>query len=594
MELQIYFKLIKRWWWLLIIGAVIPAAISYRETLRQPPLYQAEVTLMVGTSLQVPNPDPNQIRISDTLADAYSVMVKRRPITEAVINKLGLERTPEDLASQITTQVNDQAQLLEITVTDTNPRAAALIANSLAEELILRSPTSAEGRPEHQTFVKKQLDDLQAKIVKVQGDIEDLKGSLVNLTSAAEIMDAQQRIQGMETVLATYQSTYASLLQSYISNSSPNILRIVEEAVEPKRPISRRVPMIVLVAAMAGLGLSLGAISLMEYLDKTLNWEEMRDKNLFPDLPTLGGIAKVWTKKGSLITELAPLSPEAEAIRQLRTNIFLSSSDKPLETILITSPEPRDGKSFATANLGTALAAGGKRVIIIDGDMRNPSLHEIFDLPNVFGLAELLDGEGIKQEQLSRALQETSIKELYFISSGRQPLDPASLLVSPRLSELLGELKKYADVILIDSPPSLVAPDAAILANVVDGTVLVIRNGLTTKQAVTKAKENLVKQKGAKILGLVFNQVRSMNSYSHYYHYYRHRAHPSVRSPHRQTGKESPKAFLSTAEAAQHLGVSEATVRRWCETGRLKASKRWFRWQIRKEDLQKMIKKEVN
>ncbi|MFB0545565.1 MAG: hypothetical protein ACETWB_01525, partial [Anaerolineae bacterium] len=319
MELRKYFKLVKRWWWLLVIGAIIPAVISYRGTLHQPRLYQAKVTLMVGTSLQAPNPDPGQIRMSGTLAEAYAVMVTRLPITEAVVKRLGLGRTPEQLASQITVQVNNQAQLLEITVTDTNPRATVLIANALAEELILQSPTSKEGETAQQAFVKNQLDELQGKVVKVQGDIEELKESLVNLTSAAEIMDAQQRIQGLETVLMTYQSTYASLLQSYIG-SSPNILRIIEPAVEPSRPISSRARLIVLVAAMAGLGLSLGAASLIEYLDNTLNWEEMAEENLFLDLPILGGIAKVRTKKGSLITESDPYSLEAEAIRQLRTN----------------------------------------------------------------------------------------------------------------------------------------------------------------------------------------------------------------------------------------------------------------------------------
>ncbi len=520
MEVRKYFRFIKRWWWLCILGAIIPATISYYSIRRKPSVYTAMATLMVGTALQTPNPDPGQIRTSTTLAEAYAEVVKLRPITEAVVNKLGLERAPAVLAAQIETHVDYRAHLLKIVVSDTNPRAAALLANALAEELILQSPTSLEGRTVQQAFVKKQLDDLEKRIVKVQGELKELKEAIIELTSAVEIMDTQQRLQSLETVLTTYQSTYAALLQSYAGHSSPNTLRIVEQAVAPSRPISSKARLVVLVAAMAGLGLSLGTASLIEYLDNTLKWEEMVEQNLFPDLPILGGIARIQTRNGALITETDPHSVEAEAIRQLKASIFLGSSSEPLETLLITSPEPREGKSFATANLGTAFAAGGKRVIIIDGDMRNPSLHEIFDLPNVFGLAELLDGgEETQQKRLSRALQKTGIDNLYLISSGKLPLDPVSLLVSPRLGELLRELKRYVDVILIDSPPGLVAPDAAVLASVVDGTVLVVRNGFTTRQAVAEVKERLARQEGTRILGLVFNQVRSMNGYSHYYRY---------------------------------------------------------------------------
>ena len=136
MELRQYFNVIKRWWWLLIVGMIIPMAISYHFISKQPPLYQAKVTLMVGTTLQQASPDPNLMRTSASLAQAYTVLVKRRPITQAVIKKLNLERSPDALAEQITAWISPEAQLLEIMVTDTNPQAAALIANALADELI--------------------------------------------------------------------------------------------------------------------------------------------------------------------------------------------------------------------------------------------------------------------------------------------------------------------------------------------------------------------------------------------------------------------------------------------------------------------------
>jgi len=136
MEQRQYFNVIKRWWWLLIVGIIIPMGISYHFLSQQPALYQAKVTLMVGSALQQPGYDPTQAQASVGLAQAYTELVKRRPITQAVIQRLNLERSPEALAWQITAWINPEAQLLEIMVTDTNPQAAALIANALADELI--------------------------------------------------------------------------------------------------------------------------------------------------------------------------------------------------------------------------------------------------------------------------------------------------------------------------------------------------------------------------------------------------------------------------------------------------------------------------
>jgi capsular polysaccharide biosynthesis protein len=143
MKLRRYFNIIKRWWWLLIVGMIIPMGISYYFVSRQPALYQAKVTLLVGRVMPqqaIPHQEPWKPGVR--LAQAYTVLVKRRPITEAVIRKLGLERSPDELAKQITAWISPEAQLLEIMVTDTNPQAAALIANALADELIRQNPDS--------------------------------------------------------------------------------------------------------------------------------------------------------------------------------------------------------------------------------------------------------------------------------------------------------------------------------------------------------------------------------------------------------------------------------------------------------------------
>ena len=242
-EIHTYLKLITRWWWLLVISAIIPMVISYHFASQQPDLYQAKATLVVGTSIfQDPDPNRSEMDLSNTLAAAYAELVRQRPVTEAVIERLGLERAPEALAGQIGTSIRSGAQLLEIQVIDTNPQAAALIANALADELIRRSPSSGQD-PEQQDFIKNQLNELQIKVENINKQIEELSASLADLTSAAEIQDTQERIDALEEVKSRYQSTYADLFDSYHAES-PNVLSLFEPASIPQWPIPSKTKLI--------------------------------------------------------------------------------------------------------------------------------------------------------------------------------------------------------------------------------------------------------------------------------------------------------------------------------------------------------------
>ncbi|MCR4407993.1 MAG: polysaccharide biosynthesis tyrosine autokinase [Anaerolineae bacterium] len=592
-DLRRYLMVIKRWWWLLIIGAIIPAVISYYFTSKQPALYQAKVTLMVGTTLQSSNPDTSLMRTSATLAEAYAELVRYRPITEAVIQRLGLERSHEELASQIVAWVRPNANLLEIRVTDTNPKAAMLIANALAEELIRQSPGSGQGqRQQQQEFIKQQLDELEEKIEKKKAEIAELNDSLSDLTSAAEIADTMARIDALENVVSTYRTQYAALLQSY-AGDSVNVLSIVEPAVEPWEPIGGKTKLILAVAAGAGLALALGAAFLIEYLDDTVHWEGGRRQTL-AELPILGAMPRMSRRRRTWVAATRYRYAEIEAIRNLRTNIFLSTPGKPLDTILVTSPEVGDGKSFTVANLGLTIAVTGMRVVLVDADMRKPTLHEMFDVPNVAGLAELLGGASTIPEAWPPVeLQPTGVSNLFLLSSGRPPADPAALLVSPRLSAVLETLKKYADVVIIDSPPALIAPDAAILASVVDGTVLVVSEGQTNNKAVSKAQALLTSRNGVNLLGTAFNRVKLDGTYAYYGRYHDDGYGSLSRLRNLVTRWRSPKPaekqVVSLGEAAERLGISPGMARRWCKEGRLPAYRSRLRWWVKREDLENLV-----
>jgi succinoglycan biosynthesis transport protein ExoP len=525
MELRQYFNVIKRWWWLLIVGIIIPMGISYHFLSQQPPLYQAKVTLMVGGAVQRPSYDPTQAGASISLAQAYAVLVKRRPITQPVIERLGLERSPEALARQITAGISPEAPLLEIMVTDASPQAAALIANALADELIRQSPLETEYRQQPQAFVQEQLIKLQEKIRDLEKQIEELKGSRENAITPAEIEEFNRRISSLEAELADYRETYAYFLQ-FQRDSSAIELKVVEPATVPTRPVSSRSNLILLVAGVAGLALALGAAFVIEFLDDTLRWESYKDHTLL-DLPVVGLMPRLPQEAGHISTDIPLDSSEAGALRLLRANIFLTLARRsvstilatspdlqerrktivasPISTLLVTSPGHREGRTAIVASLGMVIASGGQRVIVVDADLRTPDLHEVFGLPNDYGFCELLLGHA---PSLPKALQETGVPNLTLLAAGRPPLDLALALTSPRLIELIEALTEQADIIIFDSPSVLSVPDTAILSGLVEGTLLVVRDRYTTRESASRAKERLSAYEGAPVIGVLFSRAR--------------------------------------------------------------------------------------
>lgn len=578
--LQRYLRMLGRWWWLLLISTLIPMAVSYTLMARKPPMYQARATLMVGTSLQTLNPDPWQMNLSTTLAGAYAELAKQGPVLEAVIERLGLPRTPEQLVQQIETRIYSGAQLLEIRVVDANPEVAALIANTLTDELIRRSPASGTSDPEQQAFVRRQMADLQARIEEVNQEMERLTETMANMTSATEIKEVQDRITALETVKTTYQARYADFLQLY-NPESPNLLSLFDAASPPPKPIASRNGLIIAVSGVAGLMLAIAALILMDYLDTSIRWENDAVQTSL-GLPILGAIPQITRRQrnGSPVHHAA-IPVLSESVHGIQTQIFFAHPNRAPRTLLVTSPGAQEGKSFVLAHLAMALTEAGYRVIVADVDLRRPTLHEFFEQPNVIGVANLLDGQ---QNDLrpSTALRPTGVERLWLLPAGRTSVEPALLVGSRRFQALLEELKKYADVVLLDSPPVLGPPEAILLAGMVDATLMVVDDGITRHTAARKARDRLMGREGVNLLGVVFNRVQpSSYGYAYGYGYY---GRSEKRTCHRK-----PRSFLTLAEAADRLGISKETARRWCQTGKLPARRIGLWWRIRPEDVERLI-----
>jgi succinoglycan biosynthesis transport protein ExoP len=516
MELREYLALIRKWWWLIVLCTVLAAGASLMVSRSTPPTYQASTTLIVGQIIQDPNPNTQDMSTRERLAQTYAEMVRRQPILQATVEALDLGVGWKALREQVSVNLVRNTQLMEIQVTDTDPQRAMLTADEIARQLILQSPTQQDKEREaHHQFVTAQLADLQAKIAAGQAGVVELEESLATAFNAEQIQSIRDQITALQTQVNTWQANYASLL-SFLQEGATNYISVVEPATVPTAPIGPKTRTNVLLAAVVGVMLGAGFAFLIEYLDDTLKSPDDIVQAL--GLSPLGAISRIDGKsyEDKLVAAIHPRSPISEAYRILRTNIQFSAVDRPLGTLLVSSPNPIEGKSITLANLGVVMAQAGLSAILVDSDLRRPVLHKIFDLPNKEGLTTaLLDGEF----NLDGRLQATQVENLKVLTSGPLPPNPSELLGSQKMKVLIESLKGKADVVLFDSPPTLVVTDAAVLAGQVDGVLLVTEAGNTRREMAQRAKEDLLKV-GANVLGAVLNKLSPRGAGYYYYYYY--------------------------------------------------------------------------
>ncbi len=206
--------------------------------------------------------------------------------------------------------------------------------------------------------------------------------------------------------------------------------------------------------------------------------------------------------QANLVTLTHPRSPASEAYRTLRTNLIFSGLREPLHTLVVTSPAPEEGKSTALANLAVTLAQGGKKTILVDCDLRRPNQHDLWGIAREPGLTTMVL-EGLKEPPLI----DVGVENLKVLTSGPLPSNPADLLGSPRMDEIVGQLKKRADMVLFDAPPVIAVTDATLLAAKLDGVLLVLRARSTRRDHAERAKE-LLERVGVRIVGTVLTNAQ--------------------------------------------------------------------------------------
>ena len=517
MELREYLATARRWAWLFGLATAVAATGAWVATRFMPTTYMSQTTLMVGRSVDDPNPNGMTIYLSQQLAGTYAQMVVRESLLRAVAEDLDIGVDWTVLRGMVKASPVPGQQLIEIRVIATNAEWARAIAQRVALELIAISPEhGGRIRSGDPNFLRDRIERLEANMIDAEVELETIELERETVTSARGLEELNSRRSALLSQIDTWESRYANLLTA-AEGSPVNSLQIIEQA-SSGYPVGPNVRMNILLAAAIGFGLALAAVLALEYMDDTVKTTEEVEKRIgLTGLATIDRLSSVEQRRDGLVTVLAPRSPIAEAFRVLRTNLQFALVGKQRSSIVITSANPGEGKSTTAANLAVVMAHAGRDVILVDADLRRPSLHKFFEMTNNVGLTSLMLDDAAVPDAVLRTVDD--IPHLRVLTSGPLPPNPAELLESDRAQSVLADLQSRAELVVIDTPPVLVVADASILAGQCDGTVLVFDSGVTRTDSARRAVETLAKV-GIKPLGAVVNKLDRAKIGRYYYHYH--------------------------------------------------------------------------
>jgi len=533
-----YVQTFWRWLWLLILVALVSGAVAYYLTDQQPRVYESSSKAIVNVVSRSDYYDAyTAAYTSQLLAETYAQTMITESLLQTVAEKLGYPVTGTVKSSSI-----ENSPIFTVTVTDSDSQKAADTANAVIEafaekikkdqssrfqELKVSLETEIAAIDEKLTEINYQLALLEIKDMEYQEALDraaELKEA--GLEPVRVERDPQDYVQRAELELAKsqFQSSRASLfanLQSIRLSEvqSATTISQLNQAVPNTEPIQPQPLKSAGLAALVGFMVTAGIIFLVAYLE-----DEIRDPNEITrrwGVPVIGIISNYASGETPLITMTKPRMPVSEAFRSLRTNLQFSGINSPLKSILITSASPSDGKSSIAANLATVVAQNDKDVVIVDSDMRRPTMHKIFKLSNRIGLSDYFIRT---PDKMTGVVKKTMVNNLSVITSGSLPPNPSELLSSTKMRDVITLLAKHFDMVILDSPPLLAVTDALVLTQSVDGIILVVDPKKTKRAAIRQAIEQ-IQRLNARLLGVVLNNIkikRSSYYYNREYYYSKH------------------------------------------------------------------------
>lgn len=526
MELRRYAAIIWRWSWLLVLGTVLAAVAAFLYSRGKTPIYQSRAAVYINQGQAITGPSYGDVLANQQLCKTYAEMIPAKAVQIKAADNLGIALSAKN-PTFVTASCRPDTTIVDIVGSSTNPINAGRFANEVGKVFADQIRQSQLGPlanfedklrqdiKSQQTLVDERLQEVQ----RLQGGAQPGQSEDQRRLS---LLDKQQELERERVELNSRQRTLQEF-QLQVARTL-NSVSIYDEAATPGAKVSPRTRLNTIFGGMLGLAIAIGVIVVAEYLDDTVKTAD--DVARAVGAATLGAISRFAAPVGlrgrgkrgitpRLLTSMSNTSTVAEAYRMVRTNLEFARGGRPNHTMLVTSALPGEGKSTTTANLALVFAQTGRRVILVDADLRRPSQHRLFDLPNTTGLSTLFVME---EPVVDGFLRMTPLDNLMVLPSGPLPPNPAELLSSARMARIIELLKDQAEVVLFDSPPLLGVADASSLASRLDGVVLVIDSGRTRAGVLTHAIEVLGRAQ-ATLWGVVLNKLRSRRGEGYYYYY---------------------------------------------------------------------------
>jgi polysaccharide biosynthesis transport protein len=499
----------------------------------------ARLAYMKGKDLPLgekPGMDLNAVRLNTYSAELQQAEAKRKEV-EAAYKAALATRDTAGIWSIPQVSGDKEVQRLREKISDLKKEREALLVNYTEEwppvkriDAQVRQLESELARRPNEVVASLKTEYDAAVRREREVSASYYRERSVATGSSVALMGLGELTQRIETNKQLYQTYLQRLNELRVTSSDrADNVSLVEAAREPRAPIGPQRGRNIVIALLLSLGVGVGLAFLLDYLDDTLKTVEDVDRHIH--LPTLALIPAPREARRMLGRATAPepgettalaliedaRSPAAEAYRHLRTSLLLSSAGQPPKTILVTSSQPSEGKTTTAVNIATMLAQTGAEVLILDCDLRRPRVHTHFGVSNARGVTNFLSGDADAGEIIQDVGQAPNLK---VIPSGPIPPNAAELLGSDEMRKLLYALSEKFTHIVIDSPPAISFTDASILSTMVDGVMLVVHGGRSSRAVVRRAKQQL-QDVGAHIFGVVLNNVKpEAGNYYYYSGYY--------------------------------------------------------------------------
>jgi succinoglycan biosynthesis transport protein ExoP len=488
-DLRDYLAVLRRRSLVIAILAILGLGLALGYSELQTPIYTSTAKVLINA----PPGDTSQNLNNVISVDTEAQVVKSAPIAAAAAAEMKTQLVPTQLLKHVSVKSTANTFILEISYQDPNPAQAALGANSFAKAYLeYKRQQGAAQIEEQQSSIESQMTELN--------DEQDRQNRILeqSLPGTIAYRNARDALDQLSIRLAVLASSLAQLPQ--IVNPGQVIL----PAVPPKAPSSPKVPMNAAVGLFLGLFVGVVAAFLLDRMDDRIH--RSSDLETYLDAPVLAFVPHVKGRDrervSQLIVHLDPRSPVAEAYRTIRASVLSMGDRRDIKVLGITSPIQGEGKSMTSANIAAALGQTDKRVLVLSADIRKPRIHEFFGASNDQGLSDVLEG----QVSFSEAVERTD-GNIWVLAGGRFPAQPAELLQSPAMAELLAAVRKQFDFVVVDCPPVLGLADCLAVLPLVDAILLVVQAGKTRGGAILEVGDRLDRV-GVSVDAVVMNDVR--------------------------------------------------------------------------------------